>query len=108
MMAKHNAFLAAVKKEVTRQMVEYEHTRMQISEDAAMMAARDVFGLGPGRAEAFGTAFVKYVGLITELINTDAKDDKELEYAKSVIDRAIRPIVGEDLFVEFDERYGLR
>ena len=102
-----NAFLAAVNKEVHRRMAQYEHTRMQIAEDAAFMAAHDELGLGPGRAEAFGTAFVKYVGMITELINTDSKDDKNLEYSKSVIDRAVKPIVGEELFVPFDERYGL-
>lgn len=105
-MAKQSAFLTAVSKEVQRRMARYEHTRMQIAEDAAFMAAHEVLGLGPGRAEAFGVAFVKYVGEITELINTDAKDDKKLEYAKSVIDRAIKPIVGEKLFLEFDERYG--
>lgn len=105
-MAKQSAFLIAVNKEVSRRMMQYERTRMQMSEDAAFMAAHEVLGLGPGRAEAFGDAFVKYVGMITELINTDAKDDKKLEYAKSVIDRAIKPIVGDELFLEFDKRYG--
>lgn len=107
-MAKQNAFLAAVNKEVYRRMTQYEHTRMQIAEDAAFMAANEVLHLGPTYAEAFGTAFVKYIEMITDLINTDAKDDKSLEYTKSVIDRKLAPIIGKELFVEFDERYGLR
>ena len=40
------------------------------------------------------------------LIDGDGKDDKKLEYSKSVIDRAIKPIVGDELFLEFDKRYG--
>ena len=103
-----NAFLAAVNKEVLRRMSKYEHTRMQMAQDAAFMAANEVLKLGPGRAEAFGKAFIKYIDEITTLINEDAKGDKSVEYAKAVIDRRILPIVGEELFVEFDERYGRR
>ena len=105
-MSKQSAFLIAVEKEVRRRMARYEVVRMQIAEDAAFMAAHEVLGLGPGRAEAFGNAFVKYVGEITKLIDTDAKDDKKLEYSKEVIDRTIKPIVGDELFLEFDKRYG--
>lgn len=101
-----NTFLTMVNKEVQRRMVRYDLARMQIAEDAAFMAAHEVLGLGPGRAEAFGNAFVKYVGEITKLIDGDGKDDKKLEYSKSVIDRAIKPIVGDKLFLEFDKRYG--
>ena len=107
-MAKQNAFLAAVNKEVHRQMAKYEVSRMQMAEDAAFMAANEVLQLGPGRAEAFGNAFVKYANEIANLIVTDSKDDKNVEYAKTVIDRRLLPIVGEELFVPFDERYGLR
>lgn len=58
-MGKPNAFLAAVNKEVHRRMAKYEHTRMQMAQDAAFMAANEVLKLGPGRAEAFGKAFIK-------------------------------------------------
>lgn len=102
---KQNAFMAAVNKEVKRQMVQYEQTRMQIATDAAFMAANEMFHLGPTRALEFGKAFIKYVDEIITLINTDAKDDKELEYAKTVIDRRLLSIVGEELFEDFDERY---
>lgn len=81
---------------------------MQMAQDAAFMAANEVLHLGPGRAEAFGKAFIKYIEEITTLINDDAKSDKSVEYAKAVIDRRIQSIVGEELFVEFDERYGRR
>ena len=80
-MAKQNAFLAAVNKEVKRQMVKYEVSRMQMAQDAAFMAANEVLHLGPGRAEEFGKAFVKYANEIAELIVADSKDDKRIEYA---------------------------
>ena len=38
----------------------------------------------------------------------DSKADDEIVYAKSVLDRRIREIVGEDNFSPFDERYGRR
>lgn len=107
-MAKQNAFLAAVNKEVNRRIARYEVVRMQIAEDAAFMAANEVLHLGPTYAEAFGTAFVKYVNWLMGLILDDAKDDKEIEYAKAVTDRKLKPIVGEKLFVPYDERYGNR
>ena len=107
-MAKKSAFLTAVDKEVKRRMMQYEVIRMQMAEDAAFMAANDVFHLGASRAEAFGNAFVKYVNEISDLIFTDSKDDKDIEYAKAVIDRRILQIVGEELFVPYDERYGRR
>ncbi len=107
-MAKQSAFLVAVNKEVHRRMANYEHTRLQMAQDAAFMAANEVLKLGPGRAEAFGRAFIKYIEEITTLINEDAKGDKNVEYAKTVIDRRLLPIVGEELFADFDERYGTR
>ena len=38
----------------------------------------------------------------------DSKADDEIVYAKAVLDRRIREIVGEDNFSPFDERYGRR
>ena len=59
-----------------------------------------------GRAKAFGEAFVKYANEIAELVVEDSKSDKDIEYAKAVLDRRMREIVGEENFSPFDERYG--
>ena len=72
------------------------------------MAANEVLGLGSGRARAFGEALVKYANEIAELVVEDSKADDEIIYAKAVLDRRIREIVGEDNFSPFDERYGRR
>lgn len=107
-MSRQSTFAKAVQREVNAQLALYGRNRMQLAEDAAFMAANDILGLGAGRARAFGEAFVKYANEIAELVVEDSKADDEIVYAKSVLDRRIREIVGEDNFSPFDERYGRR
>lgn len=107
-MSKQSAFAKAVQREVNIQLQLYGRNRMQLAEDAAFMAANDILGLGAGRAKAFGERFVMYVNEIAELFVEDSVGDKSLEYSKTVLDRRIREIVGEDNFSPFDERYGRR
>lgn len=107
-MGKQSAFAKAVQREVNIQLQLYGRNRMQFAEDAAFMAANEVLGLGSGRARAFGEAFVRYANEIAEIVVEDSKADKAIEYAKAVLDRRIREIVGEENFVSFDERYGRR
>ena len=107
-MGKQSAFAKAVQREVNIQLKLYGHNRMQLAEDAAFMAANEVLGLGSGRARAFGEAFVRYANEIADLVVEDSKADDEIVYAKAVLDRRIREIVGEDNFSPFDERYGRR
>ena len=103
-MGKQSAFAKAVQREVNIQLQLYGRNRMQLAEDAAFMAANEVLGLGSGRARAF----VKYANEIAELVVEDSKADNEIVYAKAVLDRRIREIVGDDNFTPFDERYGRR
>lgn len=106
--SRQSTFAKAVQREVNAQLALYGRNRMQLAEDAAFMAANEVLGLGAGRAKAFGEAFVKYANEIAELVVEDSKADKAIEYAKAVLDRRIREIVGDENFVQFDERYGGR
>lgn len=107
-MGRQSTFAKAVQREVNTQLRLYSRTRMQMAEDAAFMAANDILSLGAGRAKAFGEKFVMYVNEIAELFVEDSVGDKRLEYSKTVLDRRIREIVGDDNFVPFDERYGHR
>lgn len=107
-MGKQSAFAKAVQREVNIQLQLYGRNRMQLAEDAAFIAANEVLSLGSGRARAFGEAFVKYANEIAELVVEDSKADDEIVYAKAVLDRRIREIVGDDNFSPFDERYGRR
>ena len=108
MSRKQSGFAKRIRREFDIEMQLYVNNRMQMAEDAAFMAANDILGLGAGRAMAFGERFVMYVNEIAELFVEDSVGDKRLEYSKTVLDRRIREIVGEDNFTPFDERYGRR
>lgn len=85
---------------------EYADIRGQIDLDGAMMAANEVFQMGPGRARQFRDAMVRYVNEISELFVEDSKGDTSLTYAKHTLDKRMVEIVGEENFVSWDERYG--
>ena len=105
-MGKQSAFAKAVQREVNIQLELYGRNRMQLAEDAEFMDANEVMGLGSGRARAFGDAVGSYSNEIADPVVEDSKADDEIVYAKAVLDRRIREIVGEDNFTPFDERYG--
>lgn len=99
-MSKQSAFAIAVNREVKRQIGQH------IAEDAAFIAANEVLGLGAGRAKEFGETFCRVVNEIAELVIDDSKSDREIVYAKHVIDTRLASIVGNENFVPFDQRYG--
>ena len=111
-MAKKNALAAYMAAEIqtrVKQLVaEQTKARLCLGMDAAILAAHEVFGLGPGRAAAFRDAYVssmeELAGLFIE--GADQHGDDRLEYAKAKRDEALRRIVGDELFVPFDEAYG--
>lgn len=79
---------------------------LQLCQDAAMLAAHEVLGMGPGRAERFRQAYVKAVNDITGLWNTDGKDDPDLEWSIARLDEALKRIVGPEHFLPWEVRYG--
>ena len=79
---------------------------MQMGQDAAMIAAHEVLQLGPGRSEAFCTAYIEAMNGMARMVCEDQQDDGEFVYAKAKIDEQIRAIVGDDLFKPWEERYG--
>ena len=111
-MAKKNALAAYMAAEIqtrVKQIVaEQTQARLSLAFDAAILAAHEVFGMGPGRAEAFRKAYVEAIEEMAGLFVDDADlhGDKKLEYAKAKRDEAIRRIVGEDNFVPFEISYG--
>lgn len=77
----------------------------QICLDAAMIAANKVLQLGKGRAVQFGQEFMTAVNDIATLMVTDAKDDKEIVFAREKLDKKIKQIVGEENFDPWMVRY---
>lgn len=72
--------------------------------DAALLAAHEVFGLGPGRAKKFYDTVRDELTDIFMLIMEDKKDDPELTYTFSVINRKIKAIMGDD-YIDERKRY---
>ena len=87
---------------------DYAEIRGQIDCDGAMLAANEVFQMGPGRARQFYEAMAKYVNEISELFVEDSKGDATLAYAKHTLDKRMIEIVGEENFAPWDVRYGRR
>ena len=79
---------------------------VQMGQDAAMIAANDVFHLGPTRAAAFAAAYADAINDMARLIDEDCNDDRDCTYAKTKIDNRLRAIVGEGNFAPWEVRYG--
>lgn len=85
-------------------MLRYEQS-MQIVQDAAFLAAADVFQMGPGRCEAFGVAVREYVNEMARIMRADQQNDPEYVYTREKVDRRLRQICG-DKFEPREVRYG--
>lgn len=96
------AQLAQAKADFSRQV----DMAMQISADAALMAADDTWDVSPYSAEKFHLAHIDYVNAICKLTVEDSKDDPDIVYAKADVDRRLLQIVGKDNFEPWDERHG--
>lgn len=105
MAKKQNAFLAGIDAKHKAEMARMQLFVMQWCEDAAMIAANQVLGLGEGRAKEFGEAYNTIMAEIAEIVRDDGKDDKELVYAKAKVDDALKRVCGKH-FQPWEERYG--
>ena len=97
---------------IARQIVaEQTKARLSMSYDAAIIAAHEALGMGPGRAESFRRAYVAAMDELAGLFVDDAgqkpgQGDREIVYAKAKRDEVILKIVGPENFVPFDLSYG--
>lgn len=94
---------------IARKMIgEQTKARLAMGFDAAIIAAHEVFGMGPGRSAAFAEAYNNAMEQLAEMYISDCDDnrDKQLTYAKAKRDELIRKIVGDENFVPFDLYYG--
>ena len=110
MAPKQNAMLARMEAKLRLQ-YDYAFERkinmvMQMGQDAAMIAANEVLHMGKGRAERFCRAYMKAANEIARMMHEDQKDDPDFEYSKAKIDQRIRSIIGDDIFVPWEVRYG--
>lgn len=100
-MARRNAYLASVQAGIAAS----RHIHTQMCMDAAMIAANEVFNMGPTRCKDFADAFSEALCSTAETTVEDAKSDKKLWYTKEKLDERLKKICGEH-FVPWEVRYG--
>lgn len=107
-MSTKNSVLILAQRLAKQLVAEQTQARIMLGFDAAIMAAHEVFNMGPGRAAAFSAAYHEAMEELAGMYIDDADQngDHHLDYAKTKRDEAIRRIVGEENFVEFDRAYG--
>jgi len=107
-MGRKNQVLIIAERIAKDLVAEQTKARLSLGMDAAIIAAHEALGMGPGRAEAFRSAYCAAMEELADLFidDADGNGDHTLEYAKTKRDQVIRAIVGEDNFVPFDRSYG--
>jgi len=110
-MSAKNQMLIHAERIAKHLVAEQTKARLALAFDAAILAAHEVFGMGPGRAAAFRDAYMNAMEELAGMFIEDAdrkagNGDRDLAFAKSKRDEAIRKIVGDELFVPFDRDYG--
>lgn len=107
-MSTKNAVMVMADRIARRIVAEQTRARIMLSFDAAIIAAHEVFHMGPGRAAAFANAYKEAMEQLAGLYvdDFDKHGDKRIEYAKGKRDELILSIVGPENFVPFDVAYG--
>ena len=107
-MSTKNSVLILAQRIARELVAEQTKARLSPGYDAAVRAAHDALGMGPGRAAMFREAYNNAMEELAELFvdDCDNNGDKKLEYAKAKRDEIIRKIVGDENFVPFDLSYG--
>lgn len=110
-MSTKNQMLIHAERIAKHLVAEQTKARLALAFDAAILAAHEVFGMGPGRAAAFRDAYMDAMEELAGMFIEDAdkktgNGDRDLAFAKTKRDEAIRKIVGDEMFVPFDRDYG--
>ena len=110
-MSAKNQVLILAERIAKHLVAEQTKARLALAFDAAILAAHEVFGMGPGRAAAFRDAYMDAMEELAGMFIEDAdkkagNGDRDLAFAKAKRDEAIRKIVGDEMFVPFDRDYG--
>ena len=78
---------------------------LQIGCDAFVMTAADLWDLQPARAVEAVSAYRDYIYKLMDHLIDDARDDPELAYFWTDLDRRLEQIVGKQAFVPRERRY---
>ena len=98
-MKKSGYLMRARAMEIERRSV---HTQMCL--DAAMIAANEIFNMGPTRCEAFAAAYSEALNAIAGMTVEDGRTDRDLWFSKRKLDERLQQICGEK-FQPWEVRY---
>lgn len=101
---KKNNFLARMEREKEKSLAMRTRFTLQMSLDAALIAAAEVFSLGEKRAKVFMDKFAEVYNDMARMALEDAETDKEIAYTKAKVDARLREICGK-YFCPWEERY---
>ena len=101
---KKEDFMFAINKICDQRM----NIRAQMDLDAALIALHQAFGFGPERNARFKKEFDSVIVDMCDKTCDSAEDDAHFEYAKAKTDEALKAAVGEENFVPYDVRYGIK
>ena len=97
-----NAYAKKLQAVMDTRLARQQMIDMQMAKDAALIAAAEVFHMGPGRVPAYSAAFD---AALHDIAKMTVEDTKDMEYTKVKLDQRLRQICGEH-FVPWEERYG--
>ena len=97
-----NAYAKKLQAVMDTRLARQQMIDMQMAKDAALIAAAEVFHMGPARTPAYSAAFDQ---AIHDIAAMTVEDTKDMEYTKTKLDQRLRQICGEH-FVPWEERYG--
>ena len=106
-MPKQSAYLRRLQLDKTLAIERDRAFTMQWCADAAILAANEVFKRRGEKLVEFALAMQRYSQEIASLTLDDAKNDKEIEYTKAKVDKALKDILPEERFQPWDERYNV-
>lgn len=102
-MAKRSGMMQLVDKLVAQEEERIrQHSRLFMMDMVTLTLGR--MGWGEKRFREFDKILAEVCAEYSKDIIADSKDDKDLDYSKSLLDRELRQYVG-GLFVPYDERY---
>ena len=97
-----NAYAKKLQAVMDTRLARQQMIDMQMAKDAALIAAAEVFHMGPGRVPAYSAAFDQ---ALHDIAAMTVEDTKDMEYTKTKLDQRLRQICGEH-FIPWEERYG--
>ena len=104
-MPKPSAYMQKIQAAQAAEISYQRKFTIQWCEDAAILAANEVFQRRGEKLAEFRDAYRRWADDIASMTIDDAKGDRSLEYTKDRLDARLREILG-DAFESWDDRYG--